>query len=251
MAGRPSHRRPLDSRWEEVASRDRLGRVCYARRARVGARFGALVVLRGGVGNDSVTRCACDCGSEYDYDTRALVRGKAVCCPACSYRRLGQLRRERAAGYDVFSGRSDLRSSWAHRYSGMVSRCYDPAHRAYHNYGGRGVRVCAEWLDDREAFFRHAVTLPRYDEAGLDIDREDNLRGYEPGNVRMVERKVNCRNRRNNVLFDCFGERLTLPEIHERFTPQWRSLNSLYHHLGRGRTVEQAVEHYRRTRGGV
>lgn len=133
----------------------------------------------------------------------------------------------------------------------MVSRCYDPAHKAYHNYGGRGILVCAEWLADRETFFRHAVTLPRYDEAGLDLDREDNLRGYEPGNLRMVERKVNCRNRRSNVLLECFGERLTLPEIRERFTPLWRSLNSLQHHIDRGFTVEEVVARYRRTHGGV
>ncbi len=30
-------------------------------------------------------------------------------------------------------------------YMGMKARCYNPNNDAYHNYGGRGIKVCDRW----------------------------------------------------------------------------------------------------------
>ncbi len=42
------------------------------------------------------------------------------------------------------------------RYTGMIQRCYNTKRKEYPNYGGRGVTVCKEWRDDRQAFFTWA-----------------------------------------------------------------------------------------------
>ena len=38
-------------------------------------------------------------------------------------------------------------------WQGMKQRCYYPNHKDYHNYGGRGITICREWLNDFQAFF--------------------------------------------------------------------------------------------------
>lgn len=38
--------------------------------------------------------------------------------------------------------KSPLYKTWSH----MLERCYNPKFKAYPNYGGRGVKVCEEWL---------------------------------------------------------------------------------------------------------
>ena len=218
------------------------------RRPRVGAVFGLLTVIRAESGRGARAVCRCSCGAEVIRDTRDLYRGKATRCRACGYISGGAARAARNGYGGIIPDRA-LLSAWGHRYTGMVSRCFDPNHKAYPSYGGRGISVFIGWLDDRKDFFRFAVTLHGWDQPGLDFDRIDNDGHYCPGNVRLVERKVNARNRRSNSFLEYGGERLTVSEFWERFCPDWHSINSLFHHLKQGRTPEQIVEIYRNGSG--
>jgi dCMP deaminase len=49
----------------------------------------------------------------------------------------------------------------------MKSRCNNPNHHAYHNYGGRGIRICPEWLHSFETFLQDMGERPD----GLTLDR--------------------------------------------------------------------------------
>ena len=42
-------------------------------------------------------------------------------------------------------------------YYGMLVRCYNPENNGYHNYGGRGIQVCDEWRQSRDAFKNWAI----------------------------------------------------------------------------------------------
>lgn len=95
----------------------------------------------------------------------------------------------------------------------MRLRCTDPTNPAWANYGGRGITVCDAWLNDPAAFVAHIGPKPSLKH---ELDRIDNARGYEPGNVRWATRKVNCRNRRSNVRITIGTETLTLAEWCER-----------------------------------
>lgn len=77
----------------------------------------------------------------------------------------------------------------------MKGRCYNKRNPAYKNYGGRGIAVCGEWLDDFKAFYTWCHKNGY--SSGLEIDRVDNDGNYEPSNCRIVINLINQRNKSN------------------------------------------------------
>lgn len=78
-------------------------------------------------------------------------------------------------------------------WKGMKQRCSNPKHVAYRMYGGRGITVCERWRVSFTAFYADMGPRPS---KGHSIDRIDNERGYEPGNVRWATSDVQGANRR-------------------------------------------------------
>lgn len=146
-----------------------------------GRRFGRLMVLRPLPKRADKTEwhCVCDCGNERAVETNMLTRGHIHSCGCLIHRR-----------YIKQNG------GRLHRiYSGMKSRCNNPNATGYQNYGGRGIKVCAEWQSDFWAFHAWAVNNGYAD--GLTIDRMDNDKGYSPDNCRWVTPAEQNRNKRN------------------------------------------------------
>lgn len=78
-------------------------------------------------------------------------------------------------------------------YKDMKQRCFNPRNRSYHNYGGRGILVCDEWVSSFHIFLSDMGM--RY-VIGMEIDRIDNDLGYSKENCRFVTRSKNGSNRR-------------------------------------------------------
>lgn len=104
-------------------------------------------------------------------------------------------------------------------WKAIKQRCLNPRCHAYHNYGGRGIAVCKEWLQF-EPFL--AWALANGWEKGLDLDRRDNNGGYTPENCRFVTRRENANNRRATILLSVDG--VTRP------VTQWADITG----IGRG-----------------
>ena len=107
-------------------------------------------------------------------------------------------------------------------YMGMRQRCLNPKTTNYRNYGGRGISICAEWMADRDVFFKWSFENGYA--ADLTIDRWPNNDGnYEPSNCRWVTQKLNSNNTRRTVWLECNGERLSLSQWAERIgiDPDW------------------------------
>lgn len=108
-----------------------------------------------------------------------------------------------------------VRRILANRWRKMIRRCESPQQADYARYGGRGIRVCPEWLAKNSglaSFINHVgseLALPKGMslEAALamrgadhlSLDRIDNNRGYEPGNIRWATPRQQSANQRRTV----------------------------------------------------
>lgn len=84
------------------------------------------------------------------------------------------------------------------RWKHIKQRCYNPNDSGYKNYGGRGIKVCEEWLDKETGFknFYNWSINNGYRE-DLSIDRINNDGNYEPTNCRWTTRKIQNNNTRH------------------------------------------------------
>jgi len=80
------------------------------------------------------------------------------------------------------------------RYLKMKCRCYNKSYSGYDYYGGRGIKVCDEWLENRNSFVQWGVKNGF--EPELQIDRINNDGNYEPNNCRWSTRQEQGRNKR-------------------------------------------------------
>lgn len=76
----------------------------------------------------------------------------------------------------------------------MKQRCNNKNNPEYKNYGGRGITICDEWLNDFKVFYDFCMANGWKD--GLQIDRTNNDGNYEPKNVGFVTSSVNNLNKR-------------------------------------------------------
>lgn len=74
-------------------------------------------------------------------------------------------------------------------FKGIRDRCYNKNNKEYHVYGGKGIKICNEWLNDRMNFVQWSLENGYKD--GLSIDRIDSNKDYCPENCRWITRSLN------------------------------------------------------------
>ncbi len=182
----------------------------------VGQRFGRLTVLyktdKTKYGK-ALWRCKCDCGNFKDTISTSLKNGDVKSC-GCLQK---EVRKENALYLDKVRLKHGMSDTRLYRiYNDMVSRCYRKSINGYENYGGRGIRVCDEWLgEDGFKNFMSWSFANGYNEE-LTIDRLDSNGHYEPNNCKWSTRKEQANNTRATIFLEYGGEKHSLTEWSER-----------------------------------
>lgn len=167
----------------------------------IGKKFNRLTVLeecKERKERKKVYKCICECGNiVYAIGTR-LRNNKVKSC--------GCLKHDIKSNFKHGKRHTRLYSIW---YD-MKRKCYKTNRKDYHCYGGRGIKVCDEWLYDFMVFYNWSMSHGYND--NLTIDRIDVNGNYEPSNCRWTDMKTQGNNRRTNILLTYNGETKTMTE---------------------------------------
>lgn len=118
----------------------------------------------------------------------------------------------------------------------MKKRCYNLKYKRYNDYGGRGIKICNEWLNDFKVFYDWAMQNGYKD--NLTIDRIDVNGNYEPSNCRWANIKTQANNKRNNRIIEYKGEFHTMSEWANIYNINYKLLHS---RLKKGWNIEKAL----------
>ncbi len=139
-----------------------------------GRRFGSLVALKRIGSNEkghALWECQCDCGKRIINLSNRLLTGNTSTCGCRN-------------GHGMRYTR--IYRTWIN----MKQRCLNPKEMHYKRYGGRGIKICQEWIKDFNSFYKWAISSG-YKE-NLTIDRIKNDGNYEPSNCQWILNSKNA-----------------------------------------------------------
>jgi hypothetical protein len=171
-----------------------------------------------------VWRCKCECGETTVVRADSVKSGRTKSC-GCYHLKCASAR----------NWKHGLTGTPMHNLWGsMISRCENPKHEAYENYGGRGIKVCERWHD----FVNFNKDVGPRPSPSHSLDRIDNSGNYEPGNCRWATTRQQCRNTRVNRMLTFKGRTLCVISWAEEVN---KPVNAIYCRLDRGWTTEDAL----------
>lgn len=176
----------------------------------VGVRFGRLVVIEreeSAVSKSGKVRgrwlCQCDCGNECIVKTEHLRAGLTRSC-GCYAREIRSRKTHGLAGTRIYT-----------EWISMKDRCNNPNNSRYYRYGARGIKVCEEWVNSFENFYKWATGNGYTDK--LTIERKNVDGDYCPDNCCWIPFREQAINRSTSLkIVDTDGKEKLAMDIAER-----------------------------------
>ena len=142
--------------------------------------------------------CECDCGKNVIAREPNIKNGHTKSCGCLRVKKIKEMTQSRRS-YNGLNNpkfkhgrsREKIYRTWAN----MKQRCLNPNAHEFSAYGGRGIKIYDEWIEDFESFYNYVSSLPHYGEKERSIDRINNNGNYEPGNIRWATSEEQYKNR--------------------------------------------------------
>jgi len=168
------------------------------------------------------------CKEEYTSEAYSATKSKTGYCHSCSVPKV-----HGAHGTELYA-------TW----SGMMARCSNKKNKNYKSYGGRGITVTEEFKDFHiwETYMKN---VPYYERRvlGYSMDRIENNKGYERGNIRWASKSTqtqNTRKQKNNTTgYKGVSKIISTGNYEVRIMVNWKST-----YLGSYVSLEEAAYVY-------
>ena len=117
-----------------------------------------------------------------------------------------------------------LSNSPEHRvWKAIKTRCLNKNNHKYPDYGGRGITVCSEWINNFSQFLKDMGKRP---DLSYSIDRINVDGNYEPSNCKSSTGKEQQRNKRNTKYIETEWGNISLVEASEKSGINYMTLKS-------------------------
>lgn len=176
----------------------------------------------------------CNCEKEFISVIDSVKRGVVKSCGCFNLSSITKLGHSRKTHGE---SKTPLYNCW----TGMKQRCYNVSDKSYAEYGGRGIRVCSQWVNSFVAFKEDMGSS--YSE-GLELERIDVNKDYMPENCKWATEQEQAWNQRiyKNNKSDCAGV-IVRPCANGALKYEVRiSKDGKEHYLGTYYSITEAVQ---------
>lgn len=176
-----------------------------------GQKFGRLTIIKETNGVNCQGRqirnvmCICDCGNIISPIITSLFSGATKSCGCLQKEFIIKLQTKHSMSFDPIY----------RIYLAMKERCYYKSGLNYHRWGGRGIIVCDEWMNDCNLFFEWSYKNGY--RKGLTLERIDNNKGYSPENCIFTNRLRQANNTRTNHIIKFNDEEMSMADFCRKY----------------------------------
>jgi len=191
----------------------------------VGKQFGKLTVVKlHHIKGGSYWLCICSCGKQTVNYIGDLRSGHTKSC--------GCLKIEKAGQQMLKHGMANTRfyATWVK----ILRRVRNPNCKEFKFYGGRGIRICKEWLKfenfRNDMLGSYKIACNKFRETNVSIERRDTNGNYIPQNCCWIPFLKQCKNRRNTIRVRYGGKDMCLKDFSKIIHKPYSQIYYWYKH---------------------